>query len=98
MIQPQVAVQQAKAIKAIKVIKAAAHEVVAAILEDPAHRVAIKAVRPRLHQVERAPLAHRALRLKDSRLKDGFSGRIEREDTCSLLYWKKPTRRTTDEG
>lgn len=87
MIQPQVAVQQAKAIKAIRVIKAAAQEVVAAILEDPAHRVAIKAVvRPRLHQVERAPLAHRALRLKDSCLKDGFSGRIERGGTCSLLY------------
>lgn len=81
MIQPQVAVQQAKAIKAIKVIKAAAQEVVAAILEDPAHRVAIKAVRPRLHQVERAPLAHRALRLKDSRLKDSFWQPYRKMDT-----------------
>ena len=63
MIQPQAAVQQAKA---IKVIKAATQEVVVAILEDPAHRGAIKAVRPRLHQVEMAPLAHRALRLKDT--------------------------------
>lgn len=79
MIQPQVAVQQAKA---IKVIKAAAQEVVAAILEDPAHRVAIKAVvRPRLHQVERAPLAHRALRLKDSRLKDSFWQPYRKMDT-----------------
>lgn len=83
MIQPQVATQPVKVTKATK---AATQEVVAAILEDPAHRVAIKAVRPRLHQVERAPLAHRALRLKDSRLKDGFSGRIERGGTCSLLY------------
>ena len=96
MIQPQVVTQPVKATKATK---AAAQEVVAAILEDPAHQVAIKVVvRPRLHQVERAPLAHRALRLKDSRLKDGFSGYIERGGTCSLLYWKKPTRRTTDEG
>ena len=76
MIQPQVVTQLVKATKATK---AAAQEVVAAILEDPAHQVAIKVVvRPRLHQVERAPLAHRALRLKDSRLKDGFSGHIER--------------------
>ena len=76
MIQPQVVTQPVKATKATK---AAAQEVVAAILEDPAHQVAIKVVvRPRLHQVERAPLAHRALRLKDSRLKDGFSGYIER--------------------
>ena len=92
MIQPQVVTQPVKATKATK---AAAQEVVA----DPAHQVAIKVVvRPRLHQVERAPLAHRALRLKDSRLKDGFSGHIERGGTSSLLYWKKPTRRTTDEG
>ena len=73
MIQPQVVLHQAKATKVIKVAKvtkAATREAVEAILEEQAHRAVSRVVaRPRLHLAEKALLAHRALRLKDS-----FSG------------------------
>lgn len=65
MTQPQMALQQAKATKATKVVIL---ELVEAVLGGQAHRVVSKvaAVRPHLHLAGMVPLTHRALRLKDS--------------------------------